>query len=314
MNAPSRREQEARRLSQKSLRQQLCERFEHDYGFDKGRRIIPTIVDDILSLVEQYYGADRGQRPDQIIFAAAHKDAQLTRGKTMAQTRQQAVRLTMIAPDDHEAYAQGATALRARRLVRWLYEAEAQGALLSSADLAYLSGVARATVDSHLRAYEHETGTLLPLRGTVHDASPKITHKAKIVQLYLGGHLPTEIARMTNHSLEAVEHYLRDFELVRELWPRYDVEQIARLMQRGQRVVDQYIEILRQQSSKEEGDTPVREPSVSPQSGSHEPAKETILRSPTDSKHDSTQRCPPRDGLPEVSPQRGGGEDVQKVK
>jgi hypothetical protein len=287
MKEPTTREKQARRLSQKSLRQQVCERFENDYGFDKGRRIIPAIADDLLALVGEYYGPSCGQQPNQIIYTAAHKDAKPTRGKTMAHTRQQAVRLTMIAPDDCNAYAQGAAVLCLQRFVRWLHEAEAQGALLTTADLSYLSGLSCVQVEARLRRHERDTGKLLPLRGTVHDASSKISHKARIVELYRAGHLPTEIARMTDHSLEAVEHYLRDFELVRELWPRYGVSQLSRLIQRGPKVVRQYVALLQQPPSEEEeveveveGDTPVREPSVSPLSGSHEPAEETVSHPP----------------------------------
>jgi len=266
-------EKQGRRLGQKGLRQQLCERFENSYGYDKGRTIIPTIVDDILGLVERYYGPGRGQQPGQIVYTAAHHSARPTRGKTIAQTRQQAISLTMIAPGDAELYAAGGAALRRARLVRWLQEAKQQGALLTAADLAFVSSLSYATVTSDLRLIEEETGMLLPLRGTVHDASNKLTHKAGIVGLYLQGRLPTEIARMTGHTLEAVERYLRHFELVRELWPRYAVDQIAHLMRCGPRLVQQYVAILHQQQQR---DTPVREPSVSLLSGSHEPAKESV--------------------------------------
>jgi Protein of unknown function (DUF1670) len=278
MSKPTTQGKQARRLGQKGLQQQICERFENDYGFDKGRRVIPIIVADILSLVGEYYGPGCGQGPDQIVFTAVHKDAKLTRGKTMAHTRQQAVRLTMYTPDDCDAYAQGSAVLCTQRFVRWLDEAPAQGGLLTTADLAFLSGVSCGTVERLLRQHEQVTGKLVPLRGTVHDASGKISHKATIVALYRDGHLPTEIARMTDHSLEAVEHYLRDFELVRELWPRYDVPQLSRLIGRGPRVVRQYVALLQQQPAKEEGGTPVRKPSVSPLSGSHEPAEETVAQ------------------------------------
>ena len=250
MSAPTTRHKQARRLGHKGLSERLCEAFEHEYGFEKGRLIIPVIVEDILDKVRNYYGPDRDQGPDQIVYTAAHAKARPTRGKTMAQTRQQAIRLTMIAPADCDAYAEGAPVLARQRVVRWLHEAKAQGALLTTADLALISGMSCGTVERHVRRHEADTGTLLPLRGTVHDSSSKLTHKAKIVKLYLAGQLPTEIARITDHSLEAVERYLRDFALVRELAPRYDAEAIGRLMQRGVRVVNQYLELLAANQSR----------------------------------------------------------------
>jgi hypothetical protein len=244
MNGPTTAQKQARRLGEKGLYQQLCQAFEYDYGFDKGRRIIPTIVQDILEKVHDYYGPDRAQEPSQIVYTAAHASARLTRGKTMAQTAQQAIRLTMIAPEDCVAYGQGAAVLLRQRLVRWLHEAVAQGALLTTADLAFLCGVSTAKVERAIRECERDSGKLLPLRGTVHDASSKLTHKAQIVARYVAGQLPPEIARATDHSIEAVEHYLRDFALVRELATRYDAEGISRLIGRGVRVVREYLALL----------------------------------------------------------------------
>jgi hypothetical protein len=244
MNGPTTAQKQARRLGEKGLYQQLCQAFEHDYGFDKGRRIIPTIVHDILDKVRDYYGPDRAQEPSQIVYTAAQASARLTRGKTMAQTAQQAIRLTMVAPEDCVAYGQGAPPLLRQRLLRWLHEAVAQGALLTTADLAFLCGRPVASVAQLIREYERDTGKLLPLRGTVHDASSKLTHKARIVALYLAGQLPPEIARATDHSIEAVEHYLRDFALVRELATRYDAEGISHLIGRGVRVVHEYLALL----------------------------------------------------------------------
>lgn len=244
MSGPTTQQKQARRLGDKGLHQQLCLAFEQDYGFEKGRRIIPTIVDDILSKVQAYYGPDRGQEPNQIVYTAAQAHEPLSRGKTMARTAQQAIRLTIIAPEDSTAYAQGAAALLRQRIVRWLHEAQAQSALLTAADLAYLCGLSVGRVERAIRDHEQDTGKLLPLRGTVHDASSKLTHKPQIVARYLNGQLPPEIARATDHSLEAVEHYLRDFELVRALAPRYDAEGISRLIGRGVKVVREYLALL----------------------------------------------------------------------
>jgi hypothetical protein len=260
MSGPTTREKQARRLGEKGLYQQLCLAFECDYGYEKGRRIIPTIVGDILDKVRDYYGPDRGQEPNQIVYTAADAAARLTRGKTMARTAQQAIRLTIIAPEDCVAYGQGAPVLLRQRLVRWLYEAQAQGALLTAADLAFLCGLSNGRVEREIRDCERDTGTLLPLRGTVHDASSKLTHKPQIVARYLNGQLPPEIARATAHSLEAVEHYLRDFEAVRALAPHYDAEGICRVLGRGVRVVREYLALLQHPPTAQE---PTDQPPVS---------------------------------------------------
>jgi hypothetical protein len=292
MDAPTTRQKQARRLGQKGLYQQLCERFQNDYGFEKGRRIIPVIVDDILNLVHEYYAPDGGRQPNQIVYTAAHAKDRPTRGKTMAQTRQQAVCLTIIASDDWTTYAQGASTLTTQRLVRWLHEAQAQDALLTTADLAFISGLSVSKVERDIRRYEQATATLLPLRGTIHDCSSKLTHKVRIVKLHLQGCLPTEIARATDHSLEAVEQYLRDFELVRHLAPHHDEKALSRLAGRGTRVVRQYLDLLKQHRRQRKRDTPVRGPSVSPQSGSHEPATDRVT--PTTRRRKTLPHTPGR--------------------
>jgi Protein of unknown function (DUF1670) len=270
MNGPTTVQKQARRLAEKGLFQQLCHAFENDFGFDKGRSVVPVIVQEILDLVRDYWGPDRDQAPNQIVYTAARAQERLTRSKTMARTAQRAIRLTMVAPEDCEAYAQGAGVLLRKRLLRWLHEALAQGALLTTADLAFLCGLSHDRVERAIRECERETGKLLPLRGTVHDASSKLTHKAQIVRLYLAGNVAPEIARATDHSLEAVEHYLRDFELVRHLAPHCqdDAQRISHLTGRGARVVRQYLALLKNLAQNPPAEA--RPPTATPDGGSRE--------------------------------------------
>jgi hypothetical protein len=248
MARPPDQQLEARRLAHKSLHSELCRRFLRDYGYQGGRAIVPTIVDDILRLVTAYNTRHDAQRPTQILYTAAHRQDKPTRGKTIADTALQPVLLTITAPEDTDYYARHADELLMQRLDRWTKEAYQQQALLTSADLAFLAARSRKTIDSLIRKHEQNTGKLLPLRGTLHDSSPKLTHKAAIVRLHLTGLLPTEIARETGHSLEAVEHYLRHFELVRSLAQDHDPTTISRLLQCSTQLVHQYMQLLKAQS------------------------------------------------------------------
>ena len=244
MSRPPDQQQEAKRLAHKNLRSELCRRFLRDYGYQGGRAIVPTIVDDILRLVAAYETRREAQLPTQILYAAAHKNDKPTRGKTMADTALQPVLLTILASEDTDLYAQHPDQLLMHRLSRWTHEACQQQALLTSADLAFIAARSRKTIDTLIRQHEHATAKLLPLRGTIHDASPKLTHKTTIVRLYLQGLLPTEIARETGHCLEAVEHYLRHFEIVRTLAQHYDAETISRFLHCSTQLVNQYLHML----------------------------------------------------------------------
>lgn len=244
MTTPTTRQKQARRLAHKGLEHQLLHAFLHSYGYRDGPLPAQRIVQDIMAKVEAYYGPDRDQALNQIVYTAADAQDRPTRGKTVAQTLQRAILLTMISPEDCQAYALGAPTLARRRILRWLQEAHAQGALLTTADLALLAGISTGTVERHIRQHEAETGVTLPLRGTVHDSSSKLTHKADIVEQQIQGKLPPEIARDTGHSLEAVERYLQDFALIRQLASDYDADGISALIGRGRHLVQQYLDII----------------------------------------------------------------------
>lgn len=244
MSRPPDKQVEALRLSQKTLHSQLCYRFLKDYGFQNGEMIVPLIVDDIIGLVDQYYSSEAKELPTQILYTAAHVDAIPDRGKTIAATAMQPIRLTMLGADDTQRYAEGPEALLTARIVRWVNEAHAQDALLTTADLALLCARPRRHVDKCIREHERASGKHLPLRGTVHDSSPKLTHKAQILRLYLEGNLPTEIARLTDHSLEAVERYVQRFEQVRILSGEHNAITISRMLDCGVGLVEQYLQLL----------------------------------------------------------------------
>ncbi|WP_343425521.1 DUF1670 domain-containing protein [Candidatus Amarolinea dominans] len=46
-----------------------------------------------------------------------------------------------------------------------------------------------------LRQYEQEHAMTVPIRGTVHDIGPSVSHKAEVIRRYLRGQSPADIAR-----------------------------------------------------------------------------------------------------------------------
>ena len=99
------------------------------------------------------------------------------------------------------------------RLCRQAYE---QGGVLSNSDLSELLVISAAKVSQLLAAYERHTGQVVPRRATVHDVGTGLTHKRIICfKHYAGGKTADEVARETYHSLEAVDHYLGQYDRVR---------------------------------------------------------------------------------------------------
>ena len=104
-----------------------------------------------------------------------------------------------------------------RRLARMVEAAEEQGGLLTIAELSVILNKSYEVTRQYIRQWEEETGGLLPMKGYRMDQGSRPTHKKEIVRLYEQGLEPPDVARETEHSLKAVERYLKDYERVKLL-------------------------------------------------------------------------------------------------
>jgi len=240
------------RLKGKSLKQVLLYRFLNQYGYDKGEVTAKAIVEDILSLIERYYVYSANSNgihlsQGQLVWLAPPIDEFPKRGKTIPQTKMKPVILTFVSQEDIESIKDGfkSRELRLRRLERWTNEAYDQGALLTQLDLAILLNVCDSLVGEYLAEYQSLTGKLLPTRGNVQDMGGAISHKTEIISLYLQGYLTPTIAVKTNHSKEAVERYIRDYEVVKLLADKFDdPEKISLICRLSKKVVSQYLDLI----------------------------------------------------------------------
>ena len=257
-------EKKFRRINDKSLRQLLIHRFINSYGYDKGEVTASAIVDDIMKTIEDYFLialpleklATGEQIPDermlsygQLVWMAVPIDEYPQKGKSIVNTRMKPVILTYLASEDIESFRNGFTSrqLRINRLVRWCYQAYDQGALLTQLDLAVLLNVCDAVVSNYVNEWQKTSGKLLPTRGNIHDLSGAITHKKEIVTLYLQGYLTPTIAAKTKHSKEAVDRYIRDYEIVKTVRAATDdIDKISQITRLSKRVISQYLDLIPQ--------------------------------------------------------------------
>ena len=262
-------EKKFRRINDKSLRQLLIHRFINSYGYDKGEVTAAAIVDDIVKTVEDYFLitlpleklATGEQIPNermlsygQLVWMAVPIDEYPQRGKSIVKTRMKPVILTYLADEDIQSFRNGFTSrqLRINRLVRWCYQAYDQGALLTQLDLAVLLNVCDAAVNNYVNEWQKTSGKLLPTRGNIHDLSGAITHKKEIVTLYLQGHLTPTIATKTQHSKEAVDRYIRDYEAVKTVRTATDdIDKISQITRLSKRVISQYLDLIPQHLLKD---------------------------------------------------------------
>ncbi len=237
------------RLKGKSLQHILEDRFLNHYGYDKGPVTAAAIVTDLLQLIERYYRFTDNSflKHGQMVWLAVPVDEFPRKGKSMAQTKLTPVILDIVTDSDLEdiKHSLHHREIRMKKIERWTQQAYDQGALLSQLDLAVLLNVSEMTAGQYTREYESLYSRPLPTRGNIQLIGSGQTHKQEIIALYLKGYLAPTIATKTKHSLDAVERYIRDFEAVRLLAPKFDdVDTISRIIRLASRVVRQYLDLI----------------------------------------------------------------------
>lgn len=248
-NGQAWRTQRYLRLKGKTLKQMLMYRFLNQYGYDKGEVTAGAIIDDVLCLVEQYYRYSDHSflKQGQMVWHAVPIDEQCQKHKSMAQTRTQPVVLDMITESDIEDWKAPMhhREVRLKKIERWTTQAYDQGALLSQLDLAVLLTTSEMTAGQYVREYHNLYNRPLPTRGNIQLIGSGQTHKKQIITLHLKGFLVPDIAKKTNHSKEAVERYIHDYEAIRLLTTKFDdVDLISRIVRLKSTVVQQYLDLI----------------------------------------------------------------------
>ena len=234
MNKPATYEQS--RINKRNLPELLVHKFLTEYGYDHGPIIARAIVDDLLATLQQCY-PDRVP-PKTVVWLAVRREKRGQRkGLTTADLLP--VQLTVVTEAEVQLLTDPALgnnrrrrarpAFNQARFVRWCHEAYQQGGVLTHLDLSLLSGLSTGYISRILRQYEARTGEIVPTRGTVHDIGPAVTHKAEVIRRWLRHQLPAQIARSLNHSQEAVDRYIADYQKVRLLAQKFPAAELPPL-------------------------------------------------------------------------------------
>lgn len=238
-----------KRIKGKSLKNILINRFLHHYGYDKGIVNAKAIVDDILLLVETFYRYSDNSflKQGQMVWHAVPINEFPAKGKSIEETKLIPVVLDIISDGDIEDMKKPMhhREIRIKRVERWTNQAYEQGATLSQLDLAVLLSVNEFTAGIYVREYQSIYNRKLPTRGNVQLIGSGQTHKREIITDYLNGYLVPSICQRTNHSKEAVERYIRDFEAVKLLASKFDdINTISLVTRLSKAVVNQYLDLL----------------------------------------------------------------------
>ena len=191
--------------------------FNTEFPKTFGPNIRSTIADELIKIFNANNRDINTIKPGQVLWNAIHKD---TRADS-PNMKLVPVVLTLVNDDDLSKLENGLTIPEHREnvIARMLKEAFSQGALLSMRDASLLLCIADSYASTLRKTYEQKHDVNLPHPGTLHDMGSCITHKGQIIyKCVVEKKDPLTAAKETNHTVKAVDRYLKDFNRVKTLY------------------------------------------------------------------------------------------------
>ena len=246
MGRRNRKKETLQRLSFKTLDAKFLQEIQH------GLNCSPFEAQAVLQVAKEVYFPFVDQDaptppPGKITLMAVSADEPA--GKPVADCQTQIVCLTLHrgSDDDRLLEQDSPAAFRQERIPELCQEALSQGALLTCEDLAYrVFFVSTRTITRDLKTLRQaDPDVVIPLRSTVHDIGPVLTHRTQIVRLALQGKTTSQICSILRHSPQAVGNYLATFTRCVQLARReMQAGQIAFLLRRGRGLIQKYLDLL----------------------------------------------------------------------
>lgn len=139
---------------------------------------------------------------------------------------------------------QGSVALRQKKILRLTDEAYEQGGLLTQDDLGRLLQVSSRTIRSDISELTAD-GNTIHTRGFDHDIGRGVSHKTRIVDLYLSGYAYASIMRKTRHSAHSIKRYVSTFGRLLLLLSHNitALPELSRLLNQSERLSKEYLEL-----------------------------------------------------------------------
>lgn len=242
-------------IPKRNFRNAIIRLLEKQYKLVGSHKVLQMIADDIVELHKAFYPKLEDQHLGHIIWrttgATTRKPSYGTR---VEDYEVKTVILPLVTEKDVEMRMESFygkhnykkqlerdIAVMAR-LVKSTYE---QGGLLSGAELSVLLNRSLSTIGRYMRIYHQSHDDILPTKGMVLDQGSKPTHKAAILNLYEQGYPEIDIARMTNHQIEAVGRYIKNYKRVKMLLEKnFGLMEMVRITGMGRSTIIQYRELV----------------------------------------------------------------------
>jgi hypothetical protein len=238
-------------ITKRGFESALMRLLQEEYRFLGGPRIQWMLIEDVQKLLGEYYPNSEQTASGTLIWTCtADEGKKAEAGKPTEEYKTVTIRLPLVTKDDLEGRIErrdGVHEREKRQMVRLIKEAARQGGLLTQAELSVILNRSCQQISHHVKEWQEETGELLPLKGYKMDQGSSPTHKAQIIRLFEQGKEPPDVAYESGHSLKSVERYLKDYERVKMLLKSgNDVDAISMMINRGRKVVLEYIKIAQE--------------------------------------------------------------------
>jgi biotin operon repressor len=210
----------------------------------KEYELSPAESNGILELAKRCLFGEIPKTLGKMRFLCASKKAK--HGKPLSE--QDMVRVTLTLDNGIEDLdvlrIQGIGSLRQLRILRLTEEAYIQGGLLTQEDLGRLLQVSSRTIRNDIKDLIRD-GNTVHTRGYDHDIGRSVSHKARIVDLYLSGFTYDEIIRRTRHSAHSIKRYVSTFGRLLLMLNHNlnNIHEISRLLNQSERLTKEYLEL-----------------------------------------------------------------------
>jgi len=199
----------------------------------------------ILEAAKEYLFSPIPETAGKQRFVCASKEAK--NGKPLGEQDRVSVTLTLDGGvEDLEVNrTQGLQSLRQHRILRLTQEAYDQDGLLTQEDLSRLLHVSDRTIRDDIKSLVRD-GNIVHTRGYDHDIGRGVSHKTRIIDLYLKGYTYADIMRKTRHSGHSVKRYVMGFGRLLLLKNRgvEGIPQLSRLLNQSEQLTREYVELF----------------------------------------------------------------------
>lgn len=220
--------------------------FKTEFSKSFGPSIRSFIADELIKIFESNNRDINSLKPGQVLWNAIHKDTRADYDNMKIVP----VVLTLVNDGDITKIENGLKVSEHKQNVvaRILKEAYEQNALLSMRDVSLLLVISDSYATTIRKSYEKKHNIELPHPGNLQDMGSCLTHKYQIIyKCVVEKKDPMVVARETNHSLKAVDHYLKDFNRVKTLYlDGKDKDYIHLVTKMSLGLIAQYVNIINQ--------------------------------------------------------------------